>query len=56
MLFLVMKETSIILILISESISDSININSDIIPYWKTETIEAMTAFRYKEEFFNRSR
>ncbi|MBK7710314.1 MAG: hypothetical protein IPJ37_04720 [Bacteroidales bacterium] len=25
--------------------------NSDIIPYWKTETIEAMTAFRYKETF-----
>jgi hypothetical protein len=22
---------------------------SDVIPYWKTETIEAMTAFRYKE-------
>lgn len=25
--------------------------NSDIIPYWKTETIEAMSAFRYKENF-----
>ena len=25
--------------------------NSDIIPYWKTETIEAMTAFRHKENF-----
>lgn len=25
--------------------------NSDIIPYWKTETIEAMTAFRYKDGF-----
>ncbi len=25
--------------------------NSDVIPYWKTETIEAMTAFRYKENF-----
>ena len=25
--------------------------NSDIIPYWKTETIEAMNAFRYKEGF-----
>ncbi|MCX6325186.1 MAG: hypothetical protein NT144_00845 [Bacteroidia bacterium] len=25
--------------------------NTDIIPYWKTETIEAMTAFRYKENF-----
>jgi hypothetical protein len=25
--------------------------NSDIIPYWKTETIEAMAAFRYKETF-----
>ena len=24
---------------------------SDIIPYWKTETIEAMTAFQYKELF-----
>jgi hypothetical protein len=24
---------------------------TDIIPYWKTETIEAMTAFRYKETF-----
>jgi hypothetical protein len=24
---------------------------SDIIPYWKTETIEAMTAFRYKDTF-----
>jgi hypothetical protein len=25
--------------------------DSDIIPYWKTETIEAMTAFRYKDNF-----
>jgi hypothetical protein len=25
--------------------------DSDIIPYWKTETIEAMGAFRYKENF-----
>jgi hypothetical protein len=25
--------------------------NSDIIPFWKTETIEAMTAFRHKETF-----
>lgn len=25
--------------------------NSDIIPYWKTETVEAMTAFRYKDNF-----
>ncbi len=25
--------------------------DSDIIPYWKTETVEAMTAFRYKEGF-----
>ena len=25
--------------------------NTDIIPYWKTETIEAMTAFRHKENF-----
>lgn len=25
--------------------------DSDIIPYWKTETIEAMTAFRHKEGF-----
>ncbi len=25
--------------------------DSDIIPYWKTETIEAMTAFRYKGNF-----
>jgi hypothetical protein len=25
--------------------------DTDIIPYWKTETIEAMTAFRYKENF-----
>lgn len=24
---------------------------SDIIPYWKTETVEAMTAFHYKESF-----
>ena len=24
---------------------------TDVIPYWKTETIEAMTAFRYKESF-----
>ena len=24
---------------------------TDIIPYWKTETVEAMTAFRYKESF-----
>lgn len=25
--------------------------NSDVIPYWKTETVEAMTAFRFKENF-----
>jgi hypothetical protein len=25
--------------------------NSEVIPYWKTETVEAMTAFRYKENF-----
>jgi hypothetical protein len=25
--------------------------DSDIIPYWKTETVEAMTAFSYKENF-----
>ncbi len=25
--------------------------NSDIIPYWKTETVEAMTAFRFKNNF-----
>jgi hypothetical protein len=25
--------------------------NSDIIPYWKTETVEAMTAFKYKDTF-----
>jgi len=25
--------------------------NSDVIPYWKTETIEAMGAFRHKESF-----
>ncbi|MBI5009415.1 MAG: hypothetical protein HZB98_07155 [Bacteroidia bacterium] len=25
--------------------------DSDIIPYWKTETVEAMTAFRHKEGF-----
>lgn len=25
--------------------------DSDIIPYWKTETIEAMNAFRYKENY-----
>jgi hypothetical protein len=25
--------------------------NSDVIPYWKTETIEGMTAFRHKENF-----
>ena len=25
--------------------------NSEVIPYWKTETIEAMTAFRHKEGF-----
>ena len=25
--------------------------DSDIIPYWKTETVEAMTAFRYKDNF-----
>jgi hypothetical protein len=25
--------------------------NSDIIPYWKTETVEAMNAFKYKENF-----
>ena len=27
------------------------NYDSDIIPYWKTETIEAMNAFRYKEGY-----
>ncbi len=27
--------------------------DSDIIPYWKTETVEAMTAFRYKDNFLN---
>lgn len=27
--------------------------DSDIIPYWKTETVEAMTAFRYKENFYS---
>jgi hypothetical protein len=26
---------------------------TDIIPYWKTETVEAMTAFKYKEAFGN---
>ncbi len=25
--------------------------NSDIIPYWKTETVEAMSAFRHKDNF-----
>ena len=25
--------------------------NTDVIPYWKTETVEAMNAFRYKEGF-----
>lgn len=25
--------------------------NDDVIPYWKTETVEAMTAFRYKDNF-----
>jgi len=25
--------------------------NTEVIPYWKTETIEAMTAFRHKEDF-----
>ncbi|MFN8241114.1 MAG: hypothetical protein U0X39_10255, partial [Bacteroidales bacterium] len=25
--------------------------NTDVIPYWKTETVEAMTAFRHKENF-----
>ncbi len=25
--------------------------NTDVIPYWKTETIEAMNAFRYKKNF-----
>jgi hypothetical protein len=25
--------------------------NSDVIPYWKTETVEAMCAFRHKENF-----
>ncbi len=25
--------------------------NTEVIPYWKTETVEAMTAFRYKESF-----
>jgi len=27
------------------------NFDTDVIPYWKTETIEAMGAFRYKENF-----
>ena len=27
--------------------------DNEIIPYWKTETVEAMTAFRYKESFNN---
>jgi len=27
--------------------------DSNIIPYWKTETLEAMTAFKYKESFNN---
>lgn len=27
------------------------NYNTDVIPYWKTETIEAMTAFRFKDSF-----
>ncbi len=27
--------------------------DNEIIPYWKTETLEAMTAFRYKESFNN---
>jgi hypothetical protein len=26
--------------------------NTDVIPYWKTETVEAMTAFRHKETYF----
>ena len=30
--------------------------NTDIIPYWKTETVEAMTAFIHKENFTHRSR
>lgn len=25
--------------------------NTDVIPYWKTETVEAMTAFRHKDNF-----
>ena len=25
--------------------------NTDVIPYWKTETVEAMTAFRFKDNF-----
>lgn len=25
---------------------------TDVIPYWKTETVEAMTAFRHRENFF----
>jgi len=29
--------------------------DSDIIPYWKTETIEAMDAFRYKEGYTKRA-
>ena len=51
-----MREINIISILISENILVSISIDSDIIPYWKTETIEAMTAFRYKENFTIRCR
>ncbi|MCK7531619.1 MAG: hypothetical protein MZV63_11595 [Marinilabiliales bacterium] len=30
--------------------------DSAVIPYWKTETVEAMTAFRYREHFYHRRR
>ena len=43
-----MKAINIILILISGGILDLDKYTTDIIPYWKTETVEAMTAFRYQ--------
>ena len=46
-----MKEINTILILIYRKHFGLDKYTTDIIPYWKTETIEAMTAFRYKESF-----
>ncbi len=46
-----MKAINIILILTSGGISDWISYTGNVIPYWKTETVEAMSAFHFKESF-----